>query len=375
MTAVVVGLCGHGLALTRSLSDAGIETYGLEVNSQNPGFWTSSAKVKHVADINGYNLIGSLKSLEISGQAVLILTNDHMVATIAEHYEEISDRFLLSWRECREQVRSLTDKDVVRARCEQVGMRHPKSRIVRSREDYDALDLDFPVIVKPGLPLSNYKTLLVQRHEQLAGHWDVISKSLPAIVQEFIPGEDDRIVFAAMYLDRGEVVSRFEGRKLRSRPMGHTTIAKAERNERAHKMARDFFGGLRLSGPVSLELKEGRDGELWAIEPTAGRTDFWVGLCIRDGVSFPVVEYQHQTGGPIPEFDQRDQSIWFNEERDPGALCWLWTHSRPSLRLQRSWLYLKRGDNRPFRRWAVRYLSELPKRAIRKLIRQPAKRY
>ena len=311
--AVVVGLCPHGLAIARSLNYSGIKVIALEANRRLAGTKTKCADIVFVDDINGPGLIEALASLapSVSGSAtpILFLTNDRMIATVGENYERIRNIYLLSWGPSRDAILPLLRKESIELRCLETGIPHPKSRMIRSRSDSvpPQFDLSFPIIFKPDQPVSAYKTLVVETIEEVEDWWPTIESCLPAIAQEFIPGDDSTIRFAALYLDRGEVVARFEGRKLRSRPMGHTSIAIGETNDSLHSLAKRFFGGLDISGPVSLEVKSGPDGKQWVIEPTVGRTDFWVGLCIHDKVDLPLIEYETITGGSSPHTAQQNR--------------------------------------------------------------------
>ena len=340
--AIVVGLCAHGVSICRSLSRAGHKVVGIEANQRLPGLHTNSADVVLVDDINGKGLIDSLVRLspELSsgGRPVLFLTNDRMVAIVAHHYKVLRDHYRLSWGDAREALLPLLGKEAIEERCSATGLRYPKTCVVADIESITKVSqiLSFPIIFKPNQPLSPYKTLVVQNNDQLQAVTSTIAGALPAIAQEFIPGDDSTIRFAALYLNHGDVVARFEGRKLSSRPMGHTTAAIAETNDDVHELAKRFFSGLRLSGPVSLELKQAPDSSLWVIEPTVGRTDFWVGLCSRDGVDLPQIEYIDQVFKQRGEHrKQLDRTLWINEEREPAVLARLAIEHPASLRGRR----------------------------------------
>jgi predicted ATP-grasp superfamily ATP-dependent carboligase len=104
--------------------------------------------------------------------------------------------------------------------------------------------------------------------------------------------------------------------------MGHTTVAEPVRDDAIYNASHRFFEGLNLTGPVSLELKRDARGTPWVIEPTVGRTDFWLGCCIANGVDLPYLEYCHQAGLPLPSTKQRHRYVWVNAERDPLSLFW-----------------------------------------------------
>lgn len=370
--AVVVGLCAHGLTIARSLHAAGVRVVALEVNRNLPGTRTRCADVRFVSDINGPGLIDALVRLAPAlglPTPVLFLTNDRMIETVGAHADSIARRYRLSWANARAALLPLLRKDQIESRCAETGLHYPKTRLI---EDLGALsarvaDLRFPLIVKPTKPISAFKTIVAHTTQELDRARTLMAASMPVIVQEFIAGDDASIRFGALYLNNGEIVARFEGCKLRSKPMGHTTIAVSERNNEIHELARRFFGGLRLSGPVSLELKRGPDGTQWVIEPTVGRSDFWVGLCVANGVDLPLIEYRVESAETHDAYTQEDSHVWVNGERDPGAIGWLLAHAPRRIFTRRlRGVYADRKDIRPFIAAFARHASSLPSRAVRK---------
>lgn len=370
--AVVVGLCAHGLGIARSLHRAGIGVIALEANPALPGVRTRCAAVRIVPDINGAGLIDALLALPAPAPGVplpvLMLTNDRMVETVGRHAALIARHFRLSWADAADRLLPLLGKDRIEARCHETGLRYPKSLLI---DDLDAAPaalaaLRFPVIAKPTRPVSAFKTQVASSVAAFAGARARMERSLPLIVQEFIAGDDRHIRFGALYLDRGRVLARFEGRKLRSRPMGHTTIAIPHADDGIHALALRFFAGLELSGPVSLELKRDPDGNDWVIEPTVGRTDFWAGLCAANGVDLTLIEYRAMAGLPPAPAPHPAPSLWINGERDPAALAWLLRHAPAELWRHRvRGVYADLGDPGPFVAAAGRFAGALPGRAAR----------
>lgn len=369
-----MGLCAHGLAIVRSLHAANVPVIAVEANRALPGTRTRRAQIHFVADINGPALIDSLLEFAaakaFAAPPVLFLTNDRMIETVGTHAQRLEGKYRLSWSASRAALLPLLRKDRIEGRCAETGLNYPQTRLISSLAELApaAAGMRFPLIAKPTKPISPIKTLVIESAQSLAAAGQKLATSLPVILQEFIAGDDRSIRFGALYLRNGTPVARFEGRKLRSRPMGHTTIAVAERNDAIHELAKRFFDGLALSGPVSLELKRGPDGKEWVIEPTVGRTDFWVGLCIANGVDLPVIEYLSETGQRVEPIAQRDTHIWINGERDPGALLWtLVREPRQLFGRQVRGVYANATDSKPVRAIVARQLAALPGRAARKL--------
>ncbi len=372
---VIVGLCGHGLALVRSLARQRVRTLTLEQNPDLPGTSTGLTVIRYVDEINGDGLVDHLLALAAENggpRPTLLLTNDRMVATIARHVDRVEPHYRLSWAGSAPDVLRLLSKDEIEAQCLRTGIAYPRSSTFQDLSQLDTAlaSLRYPVIFKPTQPVSAFKTIVTQNRQEVEGYRGLIAQCLPVIVQEFIPGDDRQIHFGALLLDQGRVVARFEGRKLRSRPMGHTTIAVSERNDEVHALTLRFFAGLGLSGPASLELKRDASGQFWAIEPTVGRTDFWIDVAVHNGVNLPLLEHWIQTGHKTEAVQQTSEAVWLNGERDTMGLLWLLRHERDELLKHKiKGVYLDWRDPKPFLVMCWRKLIGVPQRLMRKVFK------
>lgn len=292
-----------------------------------------------------------------------------MVEIVGQNVETISSHYQLSWAPSTSELLPLLSKAYIERRCIETGLTYPRSQVHEGFPD-DAADIKpgFPIIVKPTRPLSAFKAIIADSFEELVAKRMLVEQSMPVLLQEFVRGGDDQIQFGALYLDAGRVVARFEGRKLHSRPMGHTTIAVSEPDNEVHEMTVRFFSGLRLSGPVSLELKKGPDGRFWVIEPTVGRSDFWEGLCGANGVPLRLIEYLSVTRQSVPASYQLTSHLWVNGERFPAALLWIiWRAPKLFLHHCVRGVYFDLGDLSPYMAMLGRSVSNLPQRVFRKI--------
>jgi len=372
--AVVVGTCGHGLAVIRALQEGQVPVIALEANLDLPGAQTRLAQVHPVEDINGHGLIEALLALRARvhcpNKPVLFLTNDQMSRTLAEHWDVLDPHYLLSWSQCRDRVTALLNKSNLAAHCKKQGLSYPTSRQLHAKSDAKLVlaAVGQPAIVKPARPLAGFKTAFPHDHLELELLAEAFEADLPFVVQKFVPGDESATFFCALYLDYGEVLARFDGRKLRSRPLGHTTIAESCVQDDVYRETLRFFSGMKISGPVSLELKRDAEGHLWVIEPTIGRTDFWIGLCTANQVNLPLAEYHSQLGFPQEQRTQRDCALWLNEDRDPGGRLWLALH--PSLGLgtrHSAYLYFHKDDIAPALAFAKRIFTRWSSAILRRV--------
>ena len=326
--AVVVGLCVHGLALARALRAGGVRVLALEADRSLPGTRTRMAEVQWTSDINGPGLIDGLINLRqrLAAEPIPVLypSNDNMVRVLANDWERLQGLYRLSWSDCRKRVLSLLDKSALEAHCQRYDLPYPKTWMLPDLNALPAISadgLEFPLIVKPARPLSGFKVRLIDHAQALEQLARERPQALPFLLQHWVPGDDRRILFAAFYLDRGCILASFGGRKLASKPpaLGQTTVAESFPQAAMHALAERFFAPLELSGPVSLEAKLDADGQPWIIEPTLGRTDYWLDCCVANGVNLPLIEHQVQSGLAVEQPTQTQGLIWFDTERSPGS--------------------------------------------------------
>lgn len=325
--ALVVGACSHGLATIRALARKGVHVYALESNKNLPGTRTKFARMLFTADINGPSLIDALvaahNTINSPLKPVLFLMNDNMVIEVAKNWERLAPFYQLSWADCRATILKLIYKTNLESVCREQGAHYPQTHYINSIDDLSRIKetLTFPVIVKPEKPLGQFKALNLDSYEQLTEIIRHHSKNSVFLVQQLIPGPDSKIMFYAFYLENGVIKESYGGRKLKSHPpcLGQTTMAEPYMNEAVYEATKRFFKGLGISGPCSLELKQDTAGKLWVIEPTIGRTDFWVGNCIANNVNFPYIEYCSVVHRKMDDGEsaQKGSYCWYDTERDP----------------------------------------------------------
>jgi hypothetical protein len=150
--------------------------------------------------------------------------------------------------------------------------------------------------------------------------------------------------------------------------MGQTTVAITSSHPEILPLTEQFFDGLEMSGPVSLELKRDHLGRFWVIEPTIGRTDFWVGLCVAAKCNLLHTEYLHCLGHePVAE-DSFTPTIWFDSERDVTAYA---RHVSKTLpwskdKFKVTFSYLTRNDLKPFCRAFYQSIQKVTRSLVRR---------
>lgn len=363
--ALVLGLCAHGLAVVRSLHRAGIKVYAFERRPDVPGAATRLAEVLLIDSYEPDYLVARLRAFATEQAFTqpprLFLTNDDMVRTIARRWPELQDRYELSWASSRDSVLRLLDKRNLEQAVRDKGLDYPTSWIVGGEHGVEQLrDASYPILIKPSKPLSSFKAEKVFNAQAAIDLVTEHAASAPFIAQTWIPGNDEQLVFCALYYKAGQVLASFEGRKIRSLPRarGQTTVAEPVENAEIRRLTRQFFDGYIDDGPVSMEFKRDDLNNYWVIEPTIGRTDYWADVCIENGVNFPLIEYH---GACTDDCRMREARVWYDAERDPFAYLELVVRQK-TLRpygKRPVFTYLHRDDWRPFGRAMQTFLRRV----------------
>jgi hypothetical protein len=117
-------------------------------------------------------------------------------------------------------------------------------------------------------------------------------------------------------------------------------------------------------------VKLDADGQPWIIEPTLGRTDYWLDCCVANGIDLPMLEYLHQCGRPLPAQTQVATHVWFDTERSPLSYTRLRLNNvaaTPSWKPR--FAYWDRTDQAPLRHALVRLVRRNIERLTTKLRR------
>jgi hypothetical protein len=144
----------------------------------------------------------------------------------------------------------------------------------------------------------------------------MLSVGARLLIQEWIWGDDTNITFCLFYAtERGEIISIFTGRKLRSHPAGVGStaicIAAPEEAEYLESVTRQFVKKVKFLGIGSIEFKrDSRDGRYLVVEPTVGRTDWQEEIATLCGENIPFIAYQHACGVRTVAREPLKPAVW-----------------------------------------------------------------
>jgi predicted ATP-grasp superfamily ATP-dependent carboligase len=210
----------------------------------------------------------------------------------------------------RELLRDLVDKSRFQALTERFGLPVPRARVLNV-DSSDALDLRFPVVLKP-YPHRNVrwaaiagseKALRVADRAQFLAVWGSLKREgIDVVAQELVPGGEDRVVSHHVYVDpSGAVAGEFTGRKIRTSPSerGMSTALITTDDPAVAELGREIVRRLGLKGVAKLDFKRAADGTLHLFEVNP-RFTLWVHAGAVAGVNLPALVYADLTGRPRP---------------------------------------------------------------------------
>ena len=241
-------------------------------------------------------------------RAVLIPCSDDWATAVASLPEKMAERFPA----CTSSLATVTvmaDKWLFAELLDRQGVPHPRTRLITSRVDFDALaEEEFRgALLKPISSLEfafkyGTKGHLVESREQALQIMSGLE--FPILLQEFISGPPDAGYFLEGFVDQQRQICALMGRRrLRMYPMGlgnsSFTLSIPLEEIAAVDSLRDLLRAVRYRGIFNAEFKrDARDGQFKLLEVNA-RAWWYVGFAGRCGVNMCRMAYQDALGLPV----------------------------------------------------------------------------
>jgi D-aspartate ligase len=294
---------------------------------------------------------------------VLFPQSDEALQLISRRRDELGSatRFVVPDAELVEQ---LVDKSRFQALAECHGLPIPRSYRFRPTHDDDprALDLPFPLVVKPILRRTAWervaggcKAFHAGDREDLAAMWSrLVDVDSVMVAQEVVAGPESNIESFHAYVDaEGQIAGSFTGRKIRTYPerYGHSTAVEVVDLPEVRELGCHVLATLGFRGVVKIDFKRDERGELRLLEINP-RFNLWHLPAAIAGVNLPALVYADLTGRPRPSADPvRSGVAWCRPLRDVRAAYATGTSPLAWLRWARTCdakSGLTGGDRRPF---------------------------
>ena len=322
--AVVLGSDFKALGVVRSLGRRGIPC--VVVDNQPRSAWFSRYVCRRLywhGALEGEDFLAFLqracKQLHLDGWA-LIPAQDEAVGFVAQHAAELSRLYQLATQGW-EVIRLAFDKRLTHQLAQEAEVAYPRTWYPQNEEELLALDLVFPVIIKPAVSVrlqyaTRLKALPATNVEELLAHYRFAAGIIAAdeiMVQEIIPGGGSTQFSVATYCKQGEVLLSMTARRTRQFPIDYglgSSFVEAVEVPELVEPARRLLRAMGVSGMVEVEFKyDERDNQYKLLDINV-RPWGWHTLCIACGLDFPYIQYRDLQGEPPAPLTARYGYRW-----------------------------------------------------------------
>lgn len=271
-----------------------------------------------------------------SQRPVIFPTADPDLEFVSEYREQLEPWYRL-FVSRRDIIENYTDKGKFSHYALSHGYPIPATIIPGDEADVVAAAdrVEYPVILKPVVPMSwgceeirrivdSKKAIRADTRDELLRYYrEIAVHDREMVIQEYIPGRDDRLYSLHLYLDRhGEALGSFTGRKIRTFP-AYAGIGCYVISVPLPELVEIGIGILRkvdYTGLALLQFKQDpRSGEFKLLEINP-RVSSWNQLATECGVNLPEIAWRDSAGLPVtPQRSQLDGVKYFYFEHDLHA--------------------------------------------------------
>ncbi|MFI6421519.1 ATP-grasp domain-containing protein [Streptomyces sp. NPDC050842] len=384
-----------GLGVVRSLGRAGVTVHAVVEDRLTPVALSRHLSRAFVRPTTGLErqdeLVAALLDIgrSVGTRCVPVPTDDEAAILIAEHYDALSECFLLP-RVPPGLPRLLAGKASLHVLCEELGVPSPRTRVPVTRDELvDAgRELGYPVVLKNRDAWTRLRNPAVGGTTAVRDERGLLDRFEPGVlppllVQEYIPREWAEDWITHLYCGfGGEPRVAFTGLKLRSWPpyAGVTTRAVALGNPTLVKLAADLCRRIGYSGAADLDWRYDRRDERYKLVDFNPRTGAQFRLFENvDGVDVVRAMHLDLTGRDVPRGPLVEGRVFVAGQLDlPSVAAWLREEHRlppgllPGPETERAWL--SREDPLPAVAEAVRFLGTVARRVGREVRASGARR-
>ncbi len=331
--AVVLGSDFKALGVVRSLGRHGIPS--IVIDNIPRSAWFSRYTRKHFRWAGAMDrpefvdyLVQLAAEQHVEGWVLLPL-QDEVVELVARNTEALGRVYRLATQGW-DVIRWAGDKQLTYQMARETGVPCPRTSYPASEADLGALDLTYPVIIKPSISTRlqyaiRLKALPAASLDQLIQQYRVAVAVMPTdeiMVQEVIPGGGMSQVSVAAYCKDGRIVSSMTARRTRQYPIDYglgSSFVEAVEIAGLTELASRLIAHMGVTGMLEVEFKlDRRDGQYKLLDINV-RPWGWHSLCRACGLDFPYMQYRDLMGDAPIELRPAYGARWMRALTDVPA--------------------------------------------------------
>jgi len=307
---VLLGSDFKALGVVRSLGRRGIPC--IVIDDTPRAAWFSRYVVKrfhwrgHMDDDAFVPFLLSIGKHYHLEQWVLFPTQDEAVQLVSCNTSLLSQVYRLVTQDWSV-IQWANDKRFTYRMAQETGVPCPGTYYPAYEDELAALDLMFPVIIKPAISIklqyaTRLKALPASSHAELLAQYRTVVQTIPAaevMVQEVIPGDGRTQFSVAVFCEEGRILSGMTAQRTRQYPIDYglgSSFVEAAPVPEVVELAQKLLLHMRVSGMVEVEFKYDRRDRKYKLLDINVRPWGWHTLCIACGLDFPYMQYCAATG-------------------------------------------------------------------------------
>ena len=312
--AVILGGSFCDMAAARNLAEHGINVCVLGPPASVARFSRSvSLFVRWPVDLKNDELPGYLVKMAEERRMrgwTLFPTCDEHLRIVAQNAPLLAEYYVLTtppW----ETVRLLYDKRLTYKLAQEVGVAIPGTYVPEDAEGLAALDVDFPVVLKPAisshfLGTTNRKACRADNRQELQDLFEEMSRVIgpsQVIVQNLLPEPSRNLFSFAGYFRKGEPILGLSVKRTRQFPREfgrYSTLVEVVDVPELRLLARQLLRAIHYTGLAEVEFMWDERRTRFVLLEVNARLWAWHGLAIAAGLDLPYVAAVSAKGGNPP---------------------------------------------------------------------------
>jgi predicted ATP-grasp superfamily ATP-dependent carboligase len=330
--AIILGGAHGSLEIARSLGRRGIPVWLLTSDNPLAGlsrYVERSIRWPGPRDDRSLGFLLDLAGRQRLDGWVMFAGSDEDLRFVAQNHAALGAVFALT-NPAWDKVRWTHDKRQMHARAAELGIACPRTVYPRSCEDVAALELDFPVILKPAVregrnAFVDAKAWRIDDINTLIARYDEAKALVGAdniMIQELIPG-DGRTQFSyGAIWDRGRPIASLVACRRRQYPIEFgisSTLVEITARPEVEAAAVRFLSSLDFSGLLEIEFKYDARDDAYKILDVNARAWTWLAMGAAAGIDFPGLQWRLATGERVAAQAAGGDARWLYFSHDLAA--------------------------------------------------------
>ena len=240
---------------------------------------------------------------------VLFPTGDKSADFVSRHHADLEQAYRLTTPP-HASYDAAQDKRQVYARAQALGIAVPSTWYTDSVDEAAALDLEYPVILKPATgaitnPISDTKVWFVEDRDAMLARYAEAAEVMHSghvMIQEIIPGGGEHQLSYAAACRKGDPVAFLTARRTRQIPVDFgraSTFVETYDIPEIIEPSEQVIADLALEGLVEVEFKRDPRNGLVKLLDVNARAWGWHSIGAPAGVDFPYLAWLVAQGEPV----------------------------------------------------------------------------